>query len=134
VGENGRIDPFTEIYEVSLVFEIRCFVDSLQLCFCDDCPCDHMPRPDEERRGCQEDRRTVLYPPDECHCHLLALSLVPQPRKAGKEAVTELFTTPHTYVETRRHAELTSDAIDVLIVDGETTPTIVGVSYTLVVA
>ena len=47
---------------------------------------------------------------------------------AGKEATTELFTMLYTYVETRRDAELTSDAIDVLIAEGETTQNIVGVS------
>ena len=59
----------------------------------------------------------------------LLLPWFPSPaRKAGKEATTELFTILCTYVETRRHAEPTSDAIDVLIADGETTQTIVGVS------
>jgi len=48
-------------------------------------------------------------------------------RKAGKEATTQIFTILYTYVERRRHAEPTSDAIDVLIADGETTQTIVGV-------
>jgi sterol 14-demethylase len=49
-------------------------------------------------------------------------------RKAGKQATTELFTMLHTYVEARRHAELTSDAIDILIAEGESTQNIVGVS------
>ena len=49
-------------------------------------------------------------------------------RKAGKEAATELFTLLYTYVETRRHAEPTSDAIDILIADGETTQNVVEVS------
>ena len=48
--------------------------------------------------------------------------------KTKKEATTELFTILYTYVETRRHAEPTSDGIDILIADGETTQTIVGVS------
>jgi len=48
--------------------------------------------------------------------------------KVGKEATTELFKILYTYVETRRHSEPTSDAIDVLIADGETTQNIVGVS------
>ena len=60
----------------------------------------------------------------------LLLPWFPSPaRKIGKEATTELFTILYTYVETRRHAEPTSDAIDVLIADGETTQNIVGVSY-----
>jgi len=49
-------------------------------------------------------------------------------RKTGKEATTELFMLLYTYVEIRRHAEPTSDAIDILIADGETTQTIVEVS------
>jgi len=49
-------------------------------------------------------------------------------QKAKKDATTELFMMLYTYVETRRHAEPTSDAIDVLIADGETTQNIVGVS------
>ena len=48
-------------------------------------------------------------------------------RNAGKEATTEIFTILYTYVERRRHAEPSSDAIDVLIADGETTQSIVGV-------
>jgi sterol 14-demethylase len=52
-------------------------------------------------------------------------------RKAGKRATTELFTMLYTYVEVRRQAELTSDAIDVLIAEGETTHKIVGVSPVL---
>ena len=59
----------------------------------------------------------------------LLLPWFPSPaKKTGKEATTELFTMLYTYVETRRHAEPTSDAIDALIADGETTEAIVGVS------
>jgi len=58
----------------------------------------------------------------------MLLPWFPSPaRNTGKEATTEMFTMLYTYVETRRHAELTSDAIDVLIADGETTQNIVGV-------
>jgi hypothetical protein len=48
--------------------------------------------------------------------------------KAGKQAATQLYTMIYTYVETRRRAEPTTDAIDVLIADGETTQNIVEVS------
>jgi len=60
----------------------------------------------------------------------LLLPWFPSPaRKIGKEATTELFTMLYTYVETRRNTEsTTSDTIDVLIADGETTQNIVGVS------
>jgi len=54
---------------------------------------------------------------------------LPNPaRRAAKQATTDMYTMLHTYVETRRHAEPTSDAIDVLIADGEATQNIVGVS------
>ena len=59
----------------------------------------------------------------------LLLPWFPSPAMAAKkEATTGLFTILYTYVERRRHAEPTSDAIDVLIAEGETTETIVGVS------
>lgn len=49
-------------------------------------------------------------------------------RRAGKQATTELYTMLCTYIETKRHAGLTNDAIDFLIIDGETTQKIAGVS------
>jgi len=52
-------------------------------------------------------------------------------RKTGKDATTELFTILYAYVETRRHAEPTTDAIDILIAAGESTQNIVGVSFAL---
>ena len=59
----------------------------------------------------------------------LLLPWFPSPaRRRGKQATADLYTVLYTYVETRRHAELTSDAIDVLIADGETTQSIVEVS------
>ena len=59
----------------------------------------------------------------------LLLPWFPSPASKMKtEAATELFTTLSAYVETRRRAELTNDAIDVLIADGETTQKIVRVS------
>jgi len=61
----------------------------------------------------------------------LLLPWFPSPsRKAKKDATTELFITLYACVETRRRAELTSDAIDVFIADGETTERIVGASPT----
>jgi hypothetical protein len=48
---------------------------------------------------------------------------------SGMLATTELFTMLRTYVDNRRKAEPTSDAIDVLIADGETTQVIVEVSF-----
>ena len=61
----------------------------------------------------------------------LLLPWFPSPaRKTGKGATNGLFTMLYTYVETRRHADPTSDPIDVLIAAGETTQSIVGVSLT----
>jgi hypothetical protein len=59
----------------------------------------------------------------------LLLPWFPSPaRKRVKQATTEFFMMLCTYAETRRHAEPTSDAMDVLIADGETTQNIVRVS------
>ena len=59
----------------------------------------------------------------------LLLPWFPSPaRKTAKQAGADLYATLYTYVETRRHAEPTSDAIDMFIADGETTQNIVGVS------
>ena len=49
-------------------------------------------------------------------------------RRTGKEATTELFTMLYSYVEARRTAELTSDTVDFLIAEGETSKDIVEVS------
>ena len=47
----------------------------------------------------------------------------------GMLATTELFTMLRTYVDNRRTAEPSNDAIDVLISDGETTQVIVEVNF-----
>jgi hypothetical protein len=58
----------------------------------------------------------------------LLLPWFPSPaRKRMKQATTEFFMMLCTYVETRRRVEPTTDAIDVLIADGETTQNIVKV-------
>ena len=49
-------------------------------------------------------------------------------RKSINRATTELYTLLHTYVKARRHAEPTSDAIDVLMANGETDHKIAAVS------
>ena len=60
----------------------------------------------------------------------LLLPWFPSPaRKTGKKATSELYAMVHGYVEARRKADPTSDAIDVLIADGETTQSVVGVSF-----
>jgi hypothetical protein len=49
-------------------------------------------------------------------------------RKTGKQATTEIYTMFYTYVENRRQAEPTNDAIDLLIANGGSTQDIVGAS------
>ena len=49
-------------------------------------------------------------------------------RKSINRATTELYSLLLNYIEARRHAVPTSDAIDVLIADGETDQRIIGVS------
>ena len=59
----------------------------------------------------------------------LLLPRSPSPaRKAVIQATTDMYTMLCIYIKTRRHAELTSDAIDMLIAEGETSQNIVGVS------
>ena len=59
----------------------------------------------------------------------LVLPWFPSPaRKARDQATAELFTTLYAYIEARRHADITSDAIDFLITEEETTQNIVEVS------
>ena len=52
-------------------------------------------------------------------------------RKEKKQATTALYTLLYKYVEARRHAEPTNDAIDIQIAEGDTTQSIVGVSLAL---
>ena len=59
---------------------------------------------------------------------LLPWFLSPAKIASGKAAV-EFYLMLRNYVEARRKADLTSDAIDILIADGATTPTIVKVSF-----
>lgn len=65
----------------------------------------------------------------------LIVSWFASPAKmSGLLATTELFTLLRTYVDNRRNAEPTTDAIDVLITDGESTQVIIEVSFNLKVA
>ena len=55
----------------------------------------------------------------------LLLPWFPSPaRKRRQAAATELFKTLYTYVEKRKRAEPTSDPIDVLLADGESSQSI----------
>ena len=51
-------------------------------------------------------------------------------RRTVKQANTEMYTVLCTYIEARRRAEPTGDAIDLLIADGEENQNIVWVSRT----
>ena len=88
-GKTGRIDPFTEVYNVSLFFRnifleiLLSFPLSARLRH--DRPHDRMSRPGEERSRPQEGRRTVHGLPDQHHPRLLALTLVPQSGNGGKK-------------------------------------------------
>ena len=62
----------------------------------------------------------------------LMISWFASPAKmSGLLATTELFTILRSYVDKRRNAVPTTDAIDVLIADGETTQVIIEVSFSL---
>ena len=61
----------------------------------------------------------------------LLMPWFPSPaRKAGRQASTELYTMLYAYIETRRHAEPTSDPIDLMIAEGEANENIIQVSST----
>ena len=68
------------------------------------------------------------------HTSTTAVSLLlpwfPSPgRKSVKKSTTELFCLLQTHVEARRSAEPKSDAIDLLIAEGETSVNIAGASF-----
>ena len=81
-GITGRIDPFTEVHDVSFPSETGIVVElvlsfPLAARFPNDCPYYHMPRPGEERSRSQENQRAIHGPPDERNPHVVALPLVP---------------------------------------------------------
>ena len=131
-GKSGRINPFAEIYDVSFFSRVLwdwCRVCTFQLVFLMTArmtTCHDLVKNEADLKRIGEvfmTLQTIATPVS------LLLPWFPSPaRKTGKQAATELYTLLHTYVETRRHAMPTSDAIDILIVDGETTQNIVGVS------
>ena len=52
-------------------------------------------------------------------------------KKAKKQANMELYTMVYPYVETRRHTEPTTEAMDIMIAEGATTHDVVSVSLSL---
>ena len=131
-GATGRIDPFTEVYDVShfqnhkfgwnLTRLIQLvFVMTARVTTCHDLT----------KNAADLKKIKTLFSTLQTSATPTSLLFpwFPSPaRKTGKEATTELFTLLYTYVETRRHAEPTTDAIDVLIAVGDSTQNIVGVS------
>ena len=130
-GDEGRIDPFAEIYDVSLLGKVPywCLPSLFQLIFVMTArmaTCHDLTKNEADLKRIKELFMTLQTSATPTS---LLLPWFPSPaRKAGKEASTQLFTLLYTYVETRRYAGPTSDAIDVLIADGETTQNIVVVS------
>ena len=132
-GKNGRIDPFTDIYDVS--FLRREFLESVpslpffQLVFIMTArmtTCHDLTKNEADIKKIGELFMTLQTSATPAS---MLLPWFPSPaRRTGKQATTEMYTMLHTYVEARRDVEPTSDAIDVLIADGETTQSIVGVS------
>ena len=133
-GDTGRIDPFDGFRDVSC-FPVFLFVYTgvesgcpVQLVFlmtarmttCHDLT---MNEADVEKI-----KKLLLIIQDGATPTSMLLSWFPGPaRNMRKRANTELYTTLRDYVEARRRQELASDAIDVLIADGEKTQGIVWV-------
>ncbi|KAF9645080.1 cytochrome P450 [Thelephora ganbajun] len=109
-GAAGRIDPFTEIY--GLVFLMTARMTT----------CHDLTKNEVDLKKIGDlflTLQTSATPTS------LLLPWFPSPaRKAGRQATTELYTMLYGYVERRKHARPTNDAIDVLIADGETTQNI----------
>ena len=132
-GKNGRIDPFTEIYDVSfggihwrlglvLNFPFQLvFAMTARIATCDD-----LAKNEADLKKAGELFMTLQASATPTS---LLLPWFPSPAgKTGKRATTELYTMLRGYVESRRHApEFQNDAFDILIADGETTRDIVGV-------
>ena len=134
-GKSGKIDPFTEIYDVSLFLE-TCFLwlhpaFPSQLVFLTTArltTCHELTKNEADLKRIGE--VFMIIQKSSTPASLL-LPWFPSPaRRAGKQATTELYIILQGYVEARRKADPTSDAmIDVFIADGETTRNIVGVSF-----
>ncbi|KAF9644106.1 cytochrome P450 [Thelephora ganbajun] len=111
-GKNGRIDPFTEIYDLVFLMTARLTT------------CHDLTKNEADLKKIGDLYLTLQTSATPTS---LLLPWFPSPaRKTGKGATTELYIMLYTYVEARRQAEPTSDAIDVLIAEGETTQGITG--------
>ena len=89
-GKTGRIDPFTEVYDVSLSPETYLVLGlglnfPLSAHFRHDSPDDRLSRLGKERSRSQEDQRTDHDLPGQRYPRLLATTLVPESVEEGKE-------------------------------------------------
>jgi hypothetical protein len=132
-GKNGRIDPFTEVYHVSFFaswfFRDLCRVCVLQLVFIMNArmtTCHDLTKNEADLKKISELFATLQN--SATPVSLLLPWFPSSARKTGRQASTDMYTIIRTYVENRRHAEPTSDAIDMLIADGGTTQTIIEAS------
>jgi cytochrome P450 len=138
-GKDGRIDPFTEIYHVSFLaswfFQDLYRVCVLQLVFIMTArmiTCHDLTKNEADLKKISELFATLQNSATPAS---LLLPWFPSPaRRTGRQASTDMYTILYTYIENRRHAEPTSDAIDIFIADGETTQTIVEASSSSEVA
>ena len=137
-GNSGRVDPFTDIYDVRPFQRRTVYPDftlspGFQLVFLMTARlavCDSLTKNEDDLHRIKELFHTI-------HTGATPASLLlpwfPSPaRKSVKRATTEMYTLLQTYVEARRHADPTNDAVDVLIADGVTTQNIIGVSVPVV--
>ena len=131
-GKSGRIDPFTEIYDVGSYrrFFVRLMPSRpLQLVFVMTArmtTCRDLTKNGADLRKISELFMTIHTNSTPVSC---LLPWFPGPaRKSINRATTELYSMLLNYVKARRHAEPTSDAIDFLIADGETDQSTAGVS------
>ena len=137
-GQSGRIDPFTEVYDVSLFtacFSNRCRVSPFQLVFvmiARMTTCHDLTTHEADLKKIRELFMTLQT--SSTPGSLLFPWFPSSARKTVKQVTTDIYTTLYTYVELRRNADPTNDAIDVLIADGETTQIVVEVSPTPEVA
>ena len=133
--KNGRIDPFTDIYDVSLFLETpflwlqrRAFPSQLViLASAHLTTCHDLAKNEGDLKSIGE-TLTILNKSHNPLSLFLPWFLSPM-KTSGWNSTVKFYTMIRDYVEARRKADLTSDAIDVLIADGETTHNIVRVSF-----
>ena len=135
-GKTGRIDPFTEVYNVgrffhgihvwgltlSLLYPFQLvFVMTARMATCHDLA--------ENEADLEKVTELFMTLQTNVTPTSLMFPWFPSPaRRAVKQANTEMYTLLSGYIENRRRAKPTGDAIDVLIADGVANENIVWVS------